>query len=282
MADYHILRFFLTLREHPPLLSHMKRSRLSRDEYLKKAFSGQIYFEHRGKRHAFKHIKTVDSVIVAGIGKSVIEDVNLPPERDFEPTQATFWKAANIFLDTAGDIEGQKVAVEYHGQVGKPLAVIASLVSHINKDADSDWVIAVNEMYKEQDFWNVVKTHKGTITEISFHFVPPNILRGTSTFEQEMKEIAQETNNHELNITLKNSDGNLELENSERVQTGVKYTSKGGGTVKLKEGRKKIYDSQSSAIIEKVEDSPEAAVASEGMIKNLIKRLLNRDEQKTE
>jgi hypothetical protein len=58
-----------------------------------------------------------------------------------------------------------------------------------------------------------------------------------------LKEARQNNNAHRVGITLSNENGNLDLE-KQNIEDAVEYVSEGGGTAKLKRGRKTVYDSE--------------------------------------
>jgi hypothetical protein len=92
-------------------------------------------------------------------------------------------------------------------------------------------------------FWEVVTHHKGEITAAIFTFITPNVLKLKSSLVSDLKESRKINNAVTVDVALRNPHGRLELE-KENVVDAVDYVSEGGGAVKLKRGKKIIYDSE--------------------------------------
>ena len=178
------------------------------------------------------------------VGRSFQELVNEPPEQGFAETELTTWRAANFFIDTGEHTDGQKIAMQARGDVGNPLAVISSLINHLNAtNEDVGWILEISPMTEPGNFWTVVRENKGELTSAIFSFVTPNVLGLRSQLNAGLKEARQNNNAHRVGITLSNENGNLDLE-KQNIEDAVDYVSEGGGTAKLKRGRKTVYDSE--------------------------------------
>lgn len=260
---YHYLRMFLTEVEQPPLLVEAGNilPRVARDEYLLEWFSTRIDFEHRKGGYVFAPIgqeEVADGVVCLGrIGRQVQDVINEPPETGFEEREVLTWRAANVLIDTRSSRDGQKVAFQYRGDVGKPLPLFSSLVEHINgANADAGWLVEVNVMTEVSTFWDAAKEHKGEITAAEFTFVTPNVLRMRTQMNEDLKTARRNHNALRVRVGLENKMGNLNLDGDD-VKDAVDYVSEGGGTAKLKSGKKVLYDSEKAErAIEMEEDEP--------------------------
>lgn len=258
---YHYLRLFLLEQERPPILEAagtLPRA-TSRQEFLKQIFSSRIDFKHWNKTLVYIPIGEAQleggPVMLGRIGRAVAAVENTPPESGFEETTHTSWRAANVLIDTRDHADGQKLAFQYHANVGKPLPIASSLIEHINStNQDSGWLIEINLITERDSFWDAVRRHKGEITAAEFMYVTPNILGIRSKLNDDLKEARQKYNAVTVTETIENPKGNLKLEGEEIEQT-VEYISEGGGKSKLKVGRKVVYDSdQEEKLIEIEED----------------------------
>ncbi|MEC9434652.1 MAG: hypothetical protein VYD87_17235 [Pseudomonadota bacterium] len=255
---YHYLRLFLLEIDQSGDLFDAPPARLDRSAYLRLAFSQRIDFEHRNNPLVFQPIGeqevTGGAVSLGRIGRRKIETVNKPPEENFEEEEAISWRAANVLIDTRSDSEGQKVAMQFHIDVGRPLPVFVSLVNFINEvNSKHGWQIEVNVMTSTTSFWEAVNKNKGSITYVEFDFVTPNVLQLRNQLNEGLKEARQKRNAQKVRVGLQNKNGLLDLDGQEVIDA-VEYVSEGGGSVKLKSGQKKIYDSEEEERAEEVED----------------------------
>lgn len=257
--QYHYLRVFVLRDERFPLLQLANQSpELNRTEYLQAVFSQRIDFIHRKAQLVYIPIGSEERagapVILGRIGRSFQELVNEPPEQGFAEAELTTWRAANFLIDTGEHTEGQKIAMQARGDVGNPLAVITSLVRHLNEvNEKAGWILEISPMTEPGNFWSVVREYKGEITAAVFNFVTPNVLGLRSQLNAGLKAARQDNNAHRVGVTLANENGNLDLEKP-NIEDAVEYVSEGGGTAKLKKGRKTVYDSEKDEKRVEIED----------------------------
>lgn len=247
---YHYLRVFLLEQERPALLEAAGGlpATTTRQDYLTQIFSQRIDFPHRNQTLVYVPIgqKSVpDGLLLLGrIGKLVAAVENTPPEAGFQETTHKSWRAANVIIDIRDHPDGQKVAFQYHPNVGKPLPLASSVIEHINAtNIDSGWLAKINLITERQSFWDAVRQYKGDITTAEFTFVTPNILGIRSKLNEELKNKRTKHNAATVTETLHNPNGNLALE-GEDIEDSVEYISEGGGKSKLKTGKTVIYDSE--------------------------------------
>jgi hypothetical protein len=260
---YHYMRLFLLEQERPPLLEATGSlpPTTTRQEYLVQVFSRRIDFKHWNKTLVYVPIGIEDAeggpIMLGRIGRPIAAVENTPPEDGFEETTHTSWRAANVLIDTRDHPDGQKLAFQYHANVGKPLPIAGSLINHINEtNRDSGWLVEVNLITERQSFWDAVTRHRGEITTAEFTFVTPNILGIRSKLNDELKSKRANHNATTVTETLNNPDGNLNL-NGQDVEESVDYISEGGGKSKLKVGRSVVYDSDKEEKLVEIEgDEP--------------------------
>ena len=280
---YHMMRLFLTSREAPPLLEFIntgKRTK-SRQEYLKEKLGTNVRFEHRNKWYVYKFFEIVnDHYLAAVISKEHTVTISSSPEENFKQKEVPDWETVNVFIDTSGEADGQKVAMQVRNEIGVPLAVFQSLINHLNnKYAESEWMMAVNAITEERDFWEAAKTYNGRISEINLSFVTPNIWKGSSETEEALKELHNLNNAQTVEVSLKNPDKKLDPDSS-RIRESVNYITRGGGNVRLKEGPRTVYDSEKK--IATHTESDDVAIqntmqdATTDLLLEIIKRVLGR------
>jgi hypothetical protein len=214
-----------------------------------------------------------DQVFTFGrIGKQVVSQENSGPDEKFEKTEHVGWRASNLLLNTSSDPDGQKLAMQERGDVGKPLSVINSLLQHINTaNPDSGWLVTVNPIVEKQSFWEAAEKYKGQITRAEFTYVTPNVLGIRSELNKRLKEYREKENAQQVGVTLYEPKGNLHLD-SQEVVDAVEYTSEGGGSAKLKVGRETVFDSQDNEKAKDVETDDSLTFETSGGRQQLIQK----------
>ncbi len=220
---------------------------LSREDYIRRVLSKRIDFMHRKSKFAYVPVARpiVDKVSyqAARVGRLVEVVEAEPPEADLTEVVRPSWRAANVFVDAQDFSDGQKIACQYHPSVGRPLSVFQSLATHINgANQNSGWWMYVNSITEKSNFWKVVEENEGEISEVSFRFVTPNILRMRSTLNEDLKLARSQHNASTVTVGYENPNGNLQVSGAEMVDA-VNYISEGGGVAKIKSGKRTIFDS---------------------------------------
>lgn len=256
---YQYLRVFLTETSRPPILEYAGYlgPRVTRTEFILNLFSQRIDFVHRGNPFVYMPIgeeRAKDGKFLLGrMGRTVKSLENQPPETGFEEVVHTSWRAANAVFDTRDHADGQKLALQFRQDVGKPLPIANSLAAAINETySDAGWRVSINAITETSDFWDVARKYKGEITSATFTYVVPNVLRMRSQLNDDLKRGREKHNIEKYTETLENSEGNLILE-GEDVEDAVNYTAEGGGSSKLKSGKRTLFDSQTHEKFKEIE-----------------------------
>lgn len=247
---YIYLRMFLTEVELPPLLVRTGdlEERVSREDHLMDVFNRKWEFTHRGSDLIYLPVQRgefdSENVIFGRIGKRVRNVENAGPDEEFEALERLGWRASNLVFDTRSSSDGQRVAVEERGDVGKPLAIMNSLIGHLNEILpDSGWFLSVNAMIEQRSFWEAAEKYKGQVTRAEFTYITPNVLGIRSMINERLTEYREKENAQSVTVVLNEPKGNLKLD-SQEVKDAVEYTSEGGGSSKLKVGRDTVFDSE--------------------------------------
>jgi hypothetical protein len=277
--QYWMLRLFLTSRERPALLQQMEPAYRpkTRQEFLLETFREDIVFRHYGDNYVYKFFsEPLPGAIAAVIAREHVVTIALPPSQQFQGRDVPDWETANVFIDTSSDFEGQKVAMHAVGIVGNPVSVMRSLTDHINRSGRAtDWVIAVNAISREEDFWAAAERHRGHITEIDMVFATPNIWGGETETENALRSLHGENNAQEVEVKLKNSDQKINPF-SETIRRSIDYITKGGGKVLLRRGNRKLYDSENTAVTETPEEDDKIQNAAPDLLRRLVAVLFRK------
>lgn len=241
--QYQYFRLFLTERDQRQIFEHP----IDRHQYLIEALGVErIDFEGRGAKYSYVHIGTFDDVVISRIGREKTEIKNDGPETGFEETAKDEWHAVNVFIDTSGSPDGQKMVVGLSPQVGAPKAITQYFIERLNEiNPGSKWRIIVNPIIDQHDFWDVAKKYKGRLTRLDLRFVSPNIFGGKDATAKALRKLHDENSVQTTEVRLSNNDGALNPD-SNTVRESLEYIEKGGGKVRLRAGNKTIYDSKDS------------------------------------
>lgn len=245
---YQMFRLSLMRRRKPPLLEAIDGSLSeeradSRSEYLKRTFGSRIDFFHYKIQFAYVHISTTGDTVAGRLGRRDIERRADAPETGFRDLDVDGYRAVNLLLDTRGDPQGQQIALEVDIKIGTPWAVLSSLVREINdRGIDAPWILDIRPLTNAASFWEAVKQHQGSITNVRFVLIAPNILGFKDNVSEEMRAARNENNANTVTVGLENKHG-LILE-TDSIKNAANYVAEGGGDVVLKSGRKKIFDSR--------------------------------------
>lgn len=275
---YEVFRLSLMANTRPPLLeiiSPARSERISRQLYLQKEFSGRIDFTHRGRDFTYVHIDGFDDRIVARIGRRGLEAASADPDLKFAPIEEERFQAVNVYIDTASDPDGQKVAMQDDKRIGRPSSVLESLVSHINsRIADQPYEIAVHPVVKEQDFWAVVEAHKGEITTLRIQLSAPNVLGLGASLPKEMRDAKEQNNVSRASVTLENKNG-IRVDTPD-VRETIAYVLAGGGDAILRAAKKVLFNSKRSIESVSVGNDEPVSVARRDVAAEVAKKIFGR------
>lgn len=273
---YWMMRLFLVSRAEGTIFATLEPKE-TRQQYIQRAFGSEMRFQYRGEPLVYKPFKSpIDSFICAVIGREHPVTVSGPPEEQFAPKTVPDWEHANIFIDSSGGNEGQKIAMQQVGVVGQPLAVMRALVDYINfSQSNAEWSIAANPITRKEEFWSAVDRYKDHIKELDLEFVTPNIWGGESATEKALKELKKQNNAQEVEVRIKNKDGKLNPD-SENIRQSVDYITRGGGSLRVKSDTDGVvYSSENEESIVKETPDEDAPIpsAEPSLIMRIIKKI---------
>jgi len=242
--QYDLLHLSVLRRSAGPLLDLLEDGEIpTREAWLRSVLGRPIAFIHRGGRFHYAAQGGVDDVVIVGrIGRPITATENAPPEENLNEVTHSAWKAALALVDPRHHDDGQKVAMESIGAVGRPLALFESLAAQINSsDPPEPYVLEVSNIAEEATFWNFVSENQGQIVDASFELIAPNMFGQEDDFDNEMKAMADEEKIKKVKFELENDEG-LNLD-TKRVRATARYATRGGGIIKAKTKTGKRFNS---------------------------------------
>jgi hypothetical protein len=218
-----------------------------RMEWLSQLFFQGIEFEHRNSLLHYVPVGHVEhekkSLIAGRIGKQVTVHEHEPPEDGLTETERLSWQASIVLIDPSQHEDGQKILMEMHPAVGKPFAVLSSLIKSINESkAGRPYLLHIEPITEEKTFWEFVQANKDQVTHLNFEFLAPNMFFDDGTFDSEMRSMKEKEKAQKARFGIESIDG-LNLE-TDRVRTAVNRALRGTGAVRAKTRSGKKFNSR--------------------------------------
>lgn len=229
--DLYLFRLSLKAREAPDLFEAVGIRDIGREAWLRHVFGARRPFRHYNGNFAFlpeTEISQAPSNLIFGwIGRETRLAERTSPSEGFEPTEHLGWQAAFVVIDPTHHDDGQRIAIESNDDIGKPRAILNSLVKSINADPEGSYFVTAYPLISENSFWDFAKSHHDKIKSITFDVAVPNMFNSSSEFEDELRSLRDKENVAEVKTTLE-SDGDLAY-NTERMKDIVNYVERGAG-----------------------------------------------------
>lgn len=275
---YQLFRLSLMARRKPPLLEALQSTReTTRQEHLRAAFGQRVHFAIRAVAYSYVHIEEIDGTIVGRVGRKGVERPAGPPETGFAPEEHSVHFAANLFIDTAGDPDGQRLAFQINPRVGSPRLVTEALIQKINAAGvdTAAWQIDVHPITNANTFWNAVKKHENEITQIQITFSAPNVLGIFDNVTSELDTAKKNENNAAaVSVSLENRDG-IKVD-TPSIRKAIEHIAKGVGNAVLRKGRKKLFDTNDKQPTISVDGDTPAAQGKADMLSSIKRALFGR------
>lgn len=264
-------------RRRPELLEGMTGPAplVSRRDYLVAAFSRRIDFTHRSRSFSYIKITEAGGTIIGRVGRPGVEHLTSGPESGFAPQDYPGHLATNLFVDTDGDSDGQKLAYQINPRVGAARRIVEALIQRINDmDVDTAWQTEVHPIIDEETFWAAAEKNASIITSLQLSLVAPNILGFKDSVSEEMKRARDENNAASVDIKLSNKDG-IKLDTLS-IRNAVHYVSEGGGDAIIRSRKKKLFDSRERKRSIPVDGDTVAAEGKENLLELIKRRLFGK------
>lgn len=278
---FDLFRLSLRKRRQIDILDKIDEQ-MSREQWIRHLFSRTTEFRHHGTEFVYVPLDPIQTFpyVVGKIGRPVSEIEHTAPEDGYQEYIHDAWKAAVVVCDPRESDDGQKLAIQFHMDVGKPATLAPRLLQAMEEGLEYlQFLSAVHPISNSEAFWDFVERNEGKVTRIVFELEVPNMFGSDDEFDKEMKEYRDKEKAQKVSIKLENPDG-IEP-NTDRVKyTANKAMSQGTGTVKAKAvGKNNTFSSQ------KQQESARIPVDHDNETEPLIERaasmadrILGRDE----
>lgn len=278
--NFELYRVFVSRLETPNLLTEVKSKR---DAYLK-AFSNipqPLYFNVDKQSYVFVVIESKDEDYIYGkIGRRASVTRTLSPEEEFSSEELEDWPTVPVFINLTDDnVRGQSVAISISRKVAlKPLKILTALLGELEKRILSDeYKLNINPITRRQEFWDIVKAHKGGVEEVVFSFITPNLFNSSDKMDEELKTANEEMAALGVDIKLENKENGLKLdENQAFTKRAVEYVSDGGGTYTVRvKGMTRIIKNGENVKSTRIEGFQVGNIKNDDQIKAICDRIFS-------
>lgn len=195
---------------------------------------------------------------------------------DFKKQELDNWPAITIAINNNPDkqlifVEKRTKAFTYPST---PVKIIQDSVNHgLSKDGLR---VHFEPLFEEHEFWKIIEENQIRIKKISFELVTPNMSGISKVLDEELKDLAKETNTATTNLSLEaDPSAVLKIDRSnKKISALVNYASNGGGDVTLQlRGVKKRISAQKT--IKEVEIESILISGDKITVVNTIKSIMN-------
>lgn len=195
-------------------------------------FSGEQEFAHYGSRFVFKPEEGITSfqyrpALFGWIAREKRVFERTPPSEGLEPTEHLSWQAIFVAIDPTEHADGQAISIESNEEIGRPKAIIRSLIKAMNDRFESPYFAQVFPLVSEGSFWEFAHNHGDRIKSITFDVAAPNVFNDAEDFQNEMRSLRDGENVANVRTTLE-SDGTLN-HRTPRMDGLVTYVERGAG-----------------------------------------------------
>ena len=146
------------------------------------------------------------------------------------------WPHVTVILNNAADC--QFIAISKNTKAFSNSRIVANTLEKTLKEYLKKMQLSmhINELFDEQDFWDLVRLHRGKITSVKFELISPNMANISKCLKVDLKQINLDTNSHRTCLELNAADDAvLEIRDDNEVIDGlVEYAAEGGGNISLK------------------------------------------------
>lgn len=210
MKQFQFDLFRLSLRSRTQIDFDEYISPMSREDWIRQAFSLQVSFRHHGSEFAYVpvSVKNPGKYIFGKIGRSTESIENMPPESKLQEVKREVWKASTIVIDPTNHEDGQKLAMQYSIDVGKPNAVLPRLIQSMEREfKSSQYYAAIHPITNTEAFWEFAERNKNQITRIHFELEVPNMFGGEDEYTKEMRAFRDEEKAQRVIFELRSREG---------------------------------------------------------------------------
>lgn len=238
MATFEKLRISLARDEVPSIFDEITNedTRRSRRQYLEDAFSESRSFLHArtGQRIDFLPI-SIDGDYAGGIFR---KQAPVPLHNEtLERYDAENYEGAVFLISLNKD---QISWMQFNRKLGSTKSILESFFDHLLKKTDlKDWNVFVRYIEDEKEYFEVIRTRRSEIAEISFTFIPPNALSADDEVYNFIRTIHNEAHPSIQKHVYKAEPGQMDPD-TEHMNASARVAMAGGGDAEVRDNRRRV------------------------------------------
>lgn len=195
--------------------------------------------------------------------------------KDFGSRSVANWPKIWVAVWNSPDV--QMIAIQQRVQAFQDSKSVVKLLAKSIEDSLSrhQLIIAVEPLFEEKLFWDLIDKHKGRIKKVEFELVTPNMASISKALPEDLRAFAKKTNAVKSKLTLEaDPDSALVLEKDDKTVEGLaSYTSEGGGNISISlSGLKKKINT--STTVKEIEIGDAKLEGSAEEIAQILKSLM--------
>ena len=232
LADYHLYRYFILPSSNQLTIMNLtvNKEDLVANIWKDLLEAGKTDFIYRGMRFIIYGKKTHENELYFfRIAKENVSREYKEGEKDVIETDDTNLSVVNF----VAHIKTQLILIQKNTVAFKetttPINALKSFMT--GRVYDNDYVVSIDEKPSNKKFWSYVDDSNG-IYSLQLKLNSLNLNLGDGDIRDAIKVIKEDFNHEDMDITLRNSQGKLNLV-KDRIDGYIKYISTLGGQYRL-------------------------------------------------
>lgn len=238
MQTFELFRYqLLPISQHQQELfsNHLSADeiRARKNEFFDRVLSELPQFRHRGLeiKHKVEYHAAEWFVFKLGAHKSVDRDTE-----EFRKERIESWP--NVTVVVHNDPDTQVISISRNQRAFSSTSSVAKLFERTLTPPLRAYglTIQIREQFEKNNFWSVVKAHKGKVNRVRFEMIAPNMANISRVLKVDLRQLNRDSNCQKTNLELEALPGAaLEItEKNDLIDGCVEYASLGGGDIAIK------------------------------------------------
>lgn len=241
---FELMRVSLAPAEGPPDLlvgADGSAPRLTRAEYLARAFGKRRTFLHQGKSYVFDPYEMPKGYAGGYFSRENVFHGRAGPDEHYREKLMPSWELALAIIDLAQD--SQVISVEFNNKVASPRPMLESFFKSLRpSEGFHSYRIDIRYLTNEETYWEVVSEYEGRITQIVFTFVPPNAFESKKEVAEFLQTATAQSHSDRSKHVYESQAGRIDPR-APLLAASAEVAMEGGGEATIRSGRKTVFTS---------------------------------------
>ena len=209
-SDYHLYRYFILASSGNPSLFKidMTKEEMMNQIWIDLIDSQKTSFIYRGNRFLIYGLKKEGDLLFYKIAKEKVGLTYKEGDSDILGEIGKNWSVVNFVVHPPT----QQILIQHESKEFKDSSTPVNALKHYltGLTVINDYVISIDEKPSKREFWSHLE-EATSVYVVSFKLNSLNLELGGSDIRNAINAISDDFNNEELDITLRNRQGNLTL-----------------------------------------------------------------------